>query len=53
MSPHARAAALVLRIAGSAVALIGIIGPISAVVTRAVIHEWPAYRADQWLGSLV
>jgi hypothetical protein len=53
MSPFAKAAALVLRIVGSVVALIGIIGPITAVLSRALGHEWPAYRTDQWLGSIL
>lgn len=53
MSPWAKAAALVLRIGGSLVALIGIIGPITAVVSRVLGHEWPAYPADRWLGSIM
>jgi hypothetical protein len=53
MNPWQKAAALVLRMAGSVIAVTGAMGPLYVAVISVLGGHAPLYPADRWVGSVV
>ena len=53
MNPYQKAATLIARIVGAVIALVGVMGPIYAVVWRATGQHVPDYPAERWVGSVL
>jgi hypothetical protein len=52
MNEYQKVGVLIVRLAGAIVAVFGLVGPLYAILARAIGHHVPDYSADRWIGSI-